>query len=41
MGQFKQLRNNNNVETVTKERISITETIHAIHVLEMGDQKGT
>ena len=33
MGQFKQLRNNNTVETgilvetVTKERISITETI--------------
>ena len=36
MGQFKQLRNNNTVETVTKERISITETIT---VLEMGDQK--
>ena len=27
MGQFKQLRNNNTVETVTKKRISITETI--------------
>ena len=38
MGQFKQLRNNNTLETVTKERISITETIT---VLEMGDQKGT